>query len=54
MTATYQTTPLTTVVILRPSVLLEKEEPANAQALEDDAHRAMYRAAEIEAGLRKR
>ena len=53
MTATYQTTPMTTVVIL-PSVLLEKKEPTNAQALEDEAHRAMYRAAEIEAGLRKR
>ena len=54
MTATFETTPMKPVVILRALPPLESEDVATIQAIEDEANRAIYRAAELEAGLRTR
>jgi len=54
MTATYETTPMKPVVIFRVLPPRETEDAAKLQMIEDEVHRTMYRAAEIEAGLRMR
>ncbi len=54
MTATYETTPMKPVVIVRTLPPRKTEDAATLQAIEDEANRTMYRIAEIEAGLRTR
>ena len=54
MTATLETTPMKPVVIFSALPPRESEDVATIQATEDQAHRTIYRAAEIEAGLRIR
>ena len=54
MTATLETTPMKPVVIFSALPPRESEDVATIQAIKDQVHRTIYRAAEIEAGLRIR
>jgi hypothetical protein len=53
MTAPYETTTAESIVVFRALPPREPESSATTQAIEDEAHRTMYRAAEIEARLRR-
>ena len=52
MTATSVSTPIEPLVLFRNPLPQDGLTPEKAQAIADEAHRAMYRIVEIEVGLR--
>jgi hypothetical protein len=54
MTATSVSPPIEPVVLFRDPLPQDGLAPEKAQAIADEAHRAMYRIVEIEVGLRMR